>query len=120
MANLKRNMIELVKNKEEVLNGGEVELERYWTPAFIPFTKVREAIQISQEMESDDTSELEAIDKLASFIVDVYGKQFTKDELYDRIHAPDAIATMRENLEFIAGGQQSNETRTFLENKKRG
>ncbi len=36
MANLKRNMIELVGNPEEVLNGGEVEIQRFWTPPFLP------------------------------------------------------------------------------------
>jgi|SRR5699024_8989131 len=120
MANLKRNMIELVKNPEEVLKGGEPEFEKYWTPAFIPFKKVREGLQLSKEFEKDDASELEAMDKLADFTVDVYGKQFTKDYLLDHLHGPDALRTMQENLMFISQGAQNDETKAFLNNKKRG
>lgn len=111
-------MIELVKNPDEVLKGGEVEIEKYWTPAFIPFKKVREALQLSQEMEKNDTSELDAVDKLADFIVDVYGNQFTKDDLFDRIHGPDAIQVMQENLVFVANGAQGESTKAFLSKKK--
>lgn len=118
MANLKRNMIELVKNPDEVVKGGEVELEKYWTPPFIPFKKVREAIELSQDLEKEGTSELDAMDKLATFVVDVYGEQFTKDDLFDRVHGPDAIVTMQDNLMFIAQGTQSNATRDFLNKKK--
>src|SRR5690625_1850050 len=34
MANLKRNMMELIVNPEEVAEGGEPEIKKYWTPAF--------------------------------------------------------------------------------------
>ena len=118
MANLKRNMIELVKNPEEVLRGGEVEMERYWTPPFIPFAKVREAMQLAGEMEKGKLSEIEMIDKLADFIVDVYGKQFTKEDVYNRIHGPDAVQVLQENIFFVAQGKESSETKKFLAEKK--
>ncbi|WP_286201365.1 hypothetical protein [Bacillus sp. ISL-4] len=40
MANLKRNMIELVKEVKE----GEIVTEKYLTPVFIPFSVVYEAL----------------------------------------------------------------------------
>lgn len=118
MANLKRNMIELVVNPEEVVEGAEPEIKKYWTPAFIPFTKVREAMDLAAELEKAEGEEYSSlIDKLADFIVSVYGKQFTKDDLYNGIHAPDAIKTFQEQIFFIAQGQQSEATKNFLAKK---
>lgn len=117
MANLQRNMIELIKNPEEVREGGEPEMEKFWTPAYIPFSKVREALQIAKELD-EENDELEGMEKLSSFIVDVYNNQFTKDELFERIHAPDALKTMQENLMFITQGQQNESTKAFLNKKK--
>lgn len=118
MANLKRNMIELVKNPEEVLNGGEPELERFWTPAFIPFSIVREAIGLQVETE-EEGKELEIMDKLADFVANrIYNKQFTKDDIYNRLHAPNAIETLQEQILFVAQGHQTEETKNFLAKKR--
>ncbi|MCJ0932547.1 hypothetical protein MST22_15475 [Virgibacillus halodenitrificans] len=118
MANLKRNMIELIKNPEEVMNGGEVELQKYWTPAFIPFSKVRDAISLQTELDEGELTELDMMDKLADFIAnDIYGKQFTKDDLYNRLHAPDAIDSMQQQVMFVAQGNQSEATKNFLAKK---
>lgn len=124
MANLKRNMIELVKNVEEVLKGGEVETERFWTPPFIPFAQVREALQLASEMEKAEKSEeegtglVDVVDKLADFIVKVYGNQFTKDDIYNRLHGPGALQILQENILFIAQGVESSNTKKFLAEKK--
>ena len=122
MANLKRNMIELVKNVEEVLKGGEVETERFWTPPFIPFAQVREALQLASEIEQaekDGVSQVTVmVDRLTDFIVKVYGNQFTKDDVYERLHGPGAMQTLQENIFFIANGVQSSETKKFLAEKK--
>lgn len=118
MADLKRNMIELVKNPEEALRGGEVEMEKFWTPPFIPFSKVREAMQLASEMEKGKLTETEMIDRLIDFIVDVYGKQFTKEDVYNRIHGPDAVQVLQENIIFVAQGNESSSTKKFLAAKK--
>jgi|SRR5690625_970712 len=118
MANLKRNMIELVKNPEEVRKGGEVELEKYWTPAFIPFSIVRDAIGLEAELESGEMSELDMMDKLADFVAtNIYAGQFAKEDIYERLHAPDAVETLQEQVLFVARGQQSDSTKKFLERK---
>ena len=122
MANLKRNMIEFVKNIDEVLKGGEVEVERFWTPPFIPFAQVREALQLAAEVdaaEKDGLSNLvEIVDKLTDFIVKVYGNQFTKDDVYNRLHGPGGMQTLQENILFIAQGVESSSTKKFLAEKK--
>lgn len=118
MANLKRNMIELVKNPDEVLKGGEVEVEKYWTPAFIPFSVIRDAVQVQTEIEKGDMTELEMIDKLADFVANnIYAGQFTKDDIYNRLHAPNGTDELQAQLMFVANGQQSDSTKKFLEKK---
>lgn len=123
MANLKRNMIELIKNPEEANNGGEVEFEKYWTPVFIPTKVTYEAIDLSEEMgkiESGDSEKSfkDAMDMMMDFIAKkAYNNQFTKKDLMDRLHAPDVISTLQEQIMFIAQGQQSDDTKNFLAKK---
>lgn len=119
MANLKRNMIELVKEVKE----GEIVTEKYLTPVFIPFSVVYEAIDMSQvidksEENKNSSSEKELIAKLLDFVANkIYNKQFTKEELFNGLHAPDAIQTLQEQIIFVAQGQQSDETKKFLAKK---
>ncbi|MGE6379981.1 phage tail assembly chaperone G, partial [Peribacillus muralis] len=85
MANLKRNMIELVKEVKE----GEIDTVNYLTPVFIPFSVVYEAIDMTQEIEKSEESksagsEKELIDKLLDFVANkIYNKQFTKEDLFN-------------------------------------
>lgn len=118
MANLKRNMIELVTNPQEVAEGAEPEIKKYWTSPFIPFTKVREAMDLASEMEKGEDSKMsDSIDKLSDFVTEIYGKQFTKDDLYNGLHAPDAIPVIQDQILFIAQGVQSENTKDFLSKK---
>jgi hypothetical protein len=119
MAKLKRNSIELVKNVEEVINGGEAEIERFWTPPFIPFSKVRQALQMQADMEGEEEkSELDMMEMLAHFVAkEIYNNQFTVDDLYDRLHAPDALDALQSQLIFVTQGDQSSATKKFLEKK---
>ncbi|CDQ17941.1 hypothetical protein SAMN05192559_104101 [Halobacillus karajensis] len=119
MANLKRQMIELVK---EVKDEGEVVTEKFLTPAFLHFSVVYEAMDLAEEVfESSNNSlkeEKEKIDKALIFIADrLYNKQFTKEELFNGLHGPNAIATIQEQIIFAANGVQSDETKKFLEKK---
>lgn len=123
MANLKRNMIELVKNPEEVLRGGEVEMEKFWTPPFLPLTVTYEAMDLMEKVEKEDkegtASPREFLELMIDFVANkAYGGQFTKEELQNRLHAPDAIGELQSQVMFIAQGQQSNATKNFLEKKR--
>lgn len=118
MANLKRNMIELVKEVKE----GEIVTETYWTSPFLPMSVVYEANDISDELNKSDFDDAEEqkqiVEKLVKFIADrAYGKQFTAKQLKDGLHAPQAMNTLYEQLTFITLGQQSDETKKFLEKK---
>jgi len=119
MANLKRNMIELIKNIDEVEKGGEPVMEKFWTPLFIPFSKVRDALQMQMEIENNKKlTELDTMDKLSEFVAkDIYNNQFTKEDLYTRLHAPDAVNALQSQLMFVAQGDQTDETKKFLAKK---
>ena len=123
MANLKRNMIELVKNPDEVNKGGEIETERFWTPVHIPLKVMYEALDLSEEMANIESGKSkksfrDAMDLMMDFIANkAYNGQFTKDDLLERLHAPDAINTLQEQIMFIAQGETSDSTKNFLANK---
>jgi hypothetical protein len=115
MANLKRNMIELVKEVKE----GEIVTEKHLTPVFIPLSVVYQAIDLKAETDKVTIeNEKELIDKLISFVAnDVYNGQFTKEELINGLHAPNAIDVLMQQILFIARGQQSAETKNYLAKK---
>lgn len=120
MAKLKRNMIELVKNPEEVLKGGEIEFEKFWTPPFLPLEVTYEAIDLMEKIEGGkgEIGEKEMLDLLMEFISSkVYGGQFSSDDLLKRLHAPDAVKELEEQVLFITQGQQTEETKKFLAKK---
>ncbi|GAB3797377.1 phage tail assembly chaperone G [Virgibacillus kimchii] len=116
MANLKRHMIELVKEVKE----GEIVTEKYITPVFVPLKTVYEAIDLMGELNNQKmTPELEKgiIDEMLDFVVKAYGDQFTKDELFNGLHAPDAISVLQDQIMFIARGYQNSDTKKYLANK---
>lgn len=117
MAKLKRTYIELVKNVDEASKGGEVEIEKVWTPHFIPWKTVRTAMQTLMEMEEGEQNEFEMIDTMENVIAnDIFGGTITVSDLQERLHAPDAVNTLRGIIEFVSYGQnEKSETRNFLE-----
>lgn len=123
MANLKRNMIELVKNPDEVLKGGEAETEKYWTTPFLPMDVTYEAMDLMDKIMATDkdenASQRDLVDLLVDFTVKkIYGGQFTVKDLKKGLHAPDAITTLQGQVMFVAQGQQSDETKKFLAKKR--
>ncbi|MET1176927.1 hypothetical protein ABG775_02935 [Peribacillus simplex] len=114
MANLKRNMIKLVKEVKEE----EVITETYLTPVFIPFSVVYEAIDIEDEMNKDNLTDKEFFDKMIDIVANkIYNKQFTPQDLINGLHAPDALETLQEQIIFVSRGYQSDETKKFMEKK---
>src|SRR5690606_2553911 len=101
MANLKRNSIELFKEVKE----DEVITEKFWTPPFIPLKVVYEAADLMGKYEKigPDSGELtsaevrSSLEEMTEFVANrIYAGQFTKEELEERFHAPDAYGAMQE------------------------
>lgn len=122
MAELIRNMIELIKNPKEVAKGGEPEFEKYWTPMHIDLDVLYEAVDLNEELEKPIKSakdEKGRIDKMLVFVADkVYGGQFTKEHLRKGLHSPTAIQTLQEQILFVARGMQSEATKKYLEKNR--
>lgn len=64
---------------------------------------LRMAIGISEQV---DFAQLKTkdLDKLADLVVDIYRKQFTRDEFYDLLPADKLISTLSESISGIVGG----------------
>lgn len=117
MANLKRNMIELVKEVKE----GEIITEKFLTPVFIPMSVIYEAMDLMEKIDDpeNEMSEKQTVDTLLDFVANkVYKDQFSKDDLVNGLHAPDAINVLQEQVLFIAQGQQTDATKEFLAKKR--
>lgn len=115
MANLKRNMIELVMNPVEAAQGAEPEIEKFWSSPFIPLSTTYEALDLAEQMEKGDKSEKDMLPLMTKFIAEkIYGGNFTEEQLNNGLHAPDAIQVIQDQIIFIAQGQQTEATRNFL------
>lgn len=113
---LKRNYIQLVENP----NAKELKMETFLTPHFIPLDVLYEATDIMAEFEEVERGEKEMsfreqLDKLIDAVVKIYGDQFTKKDVQERLHAPDAVQALQKQVEFIANGQQDEETKKFIQ-----
>ena len=123
MANLKRNSIELYKEVKD----DEVITEKFWTPHFLPMKVVYEAADLMGKYEKVDKDAAEltsaevrsSLEEMTEFVANrVYAGQFTKEELEERFHAPDAYTSMQQQILFVAWGLQTDETKKFLAKKK--
>jgi hypothetical protein len=116
MANLKRHTIQLVKEVKE----GEIITETYITPVFLPFSTVYEATDLLDDVTHNKKKKTERklIEELVDFVVNrLYKGQFTKEELNNGLHGPDAVETLYAQLTFIARGEQDEVSKKFLAKK---
>lgn len=127
MAGLKREKIELIKNIDEVNDGAEIEVERVWTVPFVTYGTSLEAVSIYQEVVEPDNglSEEDRNDKVIDFLVEkAFGNKITKEDIYKRLPGPgfndgmNGQEVLLHLLIFIGNGEQSEETKKFLEGKK--
>lgn len=113
-------MIKLVKNPEEAMKGAEIEFETFWTTPFLPASVTYEAMDLADKMDDEENQQSvrTIVDLLGTFVADkVYGGQFALEDLQNRFHGPDLINELRAQVYFVAQGQQSDETKNFLEKK---
>jgi hypothetical protein len=106
-------MIEIVKEVKE----GEIVTQKYLTPVFIPFSIIYEALDMIEEINEAKT-EKDLLDKMIDFVAArIYNNQFSKEELFNGLHAPDASRILYEQILFITQGAQSDDTKKYLTNK---
>lgn len=104
----KLNFIELIKDVDE---NGELKTEVYFTPKFIPFSKLMDLTEKLEAME--EKTETEAMHEMFQVVADLYDNKFTVEELQNGLHAPEAVSTLQEQIAFISEGKltEANEAR---------
>jgi len=123
---LKREKIELIKNPEAVNKGDEPEIEKIWTVPFISYGVSREAVELLTEVVGEsELSEQDKADKIIDFLTEkAFGGKITKDDIYNRLPGPgysdqgSAQEVLEHILFFVASGQQTDDTKNFLAEKK--
>ena len=106
----KRNYIKLFKEEKD----GKTIYETYFTPTQIPFRKIVDATMIMNSKDEEEQDDNKMILEMVDFVVDIYGGQFTKDDVLDRLHAPDAIEELESQVKFIMRGQMDDERKKEL------
>ncbi|MGE7363344.1 phage tail assembly chaperone G [Staphylococcus cohnii] len=93
---------------------GNAKYDTFITPTQIPFRKIYDAADLMDGASEENASAQENIDQMLDMVVDIYNNQFTKDDLLDRLHAPDAVEELQGQIEFIAQGQMDEERKKEL------
>src|SRR5699024_3522262 len=109
----KRNFIKLTqidkKGNAVTDTEGNAKYDTFITPTQIPFRKIYDAADLMDGASEENASAQENIDQMLDMVVDIYNNQFTKDDLLDRLHAPDAVEELQGQNEFIAQGKIDEE-----------
>lgn len=118
---MSKKTITLVKDIKVNEETGKHELvtEDYAYPIFVKGSLVKKAIDLGVELEKNEELSSKIIDKLANYAVELYGRQFTKDELIDGTNADELLNLLTGILGSVMGGSEENETKKFIEAKSR-
>ncbi|WP_350342345.1 hypothetical protein PRVXT_001573 [Proteinivorax tanatarense] len=79
--------------------------DKIFTTGFISARMVRKTIEISQGTNFEEMS-VDELDKLVGFIVELFGGQFTVDEVYDGLSSNELIPTTLKCIEEVVGKMQ--------------
>lgn len=113
----KRNFLKLVKldddGKATLDADGNAQYDTFITPTQIPFRKIYDAADMMDGGDAKESTK-QSMDEMLAMVVDIYENQFTKDDLLDRLHAPDAVEELQQQIEFIAQGQMDDERKKEL------
>ena len=125
---LKRNYIKLVEGKKD---DGTPILETYLTPHHIPLDIWYESVDAMEELEkieeNNDKAEnpksmsvlmKEQMDILMDVVIKIYDGQFDKKKLRSGLHAPSVVEDLTQQVQFVAAGQQDDETKKYVESLK--
>lgn len=127
---LKRNKIDIVTG---VNDNGEVQVNTYVTPVFIPADTWYESIDTLEQIDDmelnnnalpeDEKRKMsdimkEQIDLLIDMVVKIYDNAFSRDQLKKGLHAPQMMEVLLNQVQFIAQGQQDEETKKYFEKKR--
>ena len=76
--------------------------EKTYTTGFISARMVRRTIEVSQGVDFDNITP-EELDKLIDYIVELFGNQFTRDDVYDGLQSKELILTITKCINEVVG-----------------
>jgi len=76
--------------------------DKNYRAGFISARMVRRTIAISQEINFENISP-EELDKLMDYVVELFGNQFDRDELYDGLASKDLLPTITKCINEVVG-----------------
>lgn len=82
--------------------GKPVFVEKTYVAPFISARMFRRTLEITKKTDFNDIDD-KALDTLVDYVVDVYGKQFTRDDFYDGIEAKKLVPTVLDCINEVSG-----------------
>ena len=76
--------------------------DKSFTAGFISARMVRRTIEVSQGVNFENISPDE-LDKLIDYIVELFGSQFTRDDVYDGLSSKELIPTITNCINEVVG-----------------
>jgi len=76
--------------------------EKTYTPGFIYARMVRKTISLAKEVDFENLPPEEP-DSLVDYVVELFGHQFTRDELYDWLASQDLLPTLSRYINEVVG-----------------
>lgn len=81
--------------------------KRTYTPKFVSGRMFRRTLEVSKVLQNGLGED--ELDAAVDYIVELYGNQFTRDELYDGIAAQELIPTIRKSINSVISKGSSGE-----------
>lgn len=73
-----------------------------YTTGFVSARMVRQTLAMAREINFEDLSP-EELDQLADYVVELFGRQFTRDELYDGLASQELLPTIERCIQGVVG-----------------
>ena len=77
--------------------------ERAFTADFVSARMLRKTIEIAKTVNFEDIS-AEELDSLVGYLVQLYGKQFTVDDVYDGVSSAALIPLLTQSIQEVVNG----------------
>lgn len=111
--------MKLVTGIKTVDEEQQLEYKTYPYPIFVKGSITKQAIDLGAELEGiEENISSDIVDKMADFVVEVYGKQFKRDELIDGIQAHELMPKLSSVLQFVmSGDEEKGKQEKFIQEK---
>lgn len=77
--------------------------DKTFTADFISARMVRRTIEVSDGINFESLKP-EELDKLIDYVVELFGNQFTRDDVYDGLSSKDLLSTITNCINEVVGG----------------